>query len=256
MTELVHLDRADGVATITLDSPSNRNALSAPLQSELAAHLDTAVQDHDMRAIVLTATGTVFCSGADLKSPQPSASPGVSYPDLLLSLLQAPKPVIAALNGAVRAGGIGLVASCDIVVAPSDATFAFAEVRIGVAPAIIGVVCLRRMPPLAASRYFLTGEVFTAEDAVTAGLVTIACPAEEVTTRVAALTADIRRTAPGAVAETKRLLTELPALGLADGFALAAATSARLFASDEAQAGIAAFRERRPAPWDPAAREG
>lgn len=256
MTELVHLDRADGVATITLDSWSNRNALSAQLQSELAAHLDTAVHDEDMRAIVLTATGTVFCSGADLKGAQPSASPGVSYPDLLLSLLHAPKPVIAALNGAVRAGGIGLVASCDIVVAPADATFAFAEVRIGVAPAIIGVVCLRRMTPLAASRYFLTGEVFTAEQAVTAGLVTIVCPGEEVAARVDTLTADIRRTAPGAVAETKRLLTELPALGLADGFALAAATSARLFASDEAQAGIAAFRERRPAPWDPAAREG
>jgi methylglutaconyl-CoA hydratase len=254
MTELVHLDRADGVATITLDSPSNRNALSGRLQSELAAHVDTAAHDDDVRAIVLTATGTVFCSGADLKGAQPSA--GVTYPDLLLSLLQTPKPVIAALNGAVRAGGIGLVASCDIVVAPADATFAFAEVRIGVAPAIIGVVCLRRMPPLAASRYFLTGEVFTAEEAVAAGLVTITCPGEEVAARVGALTDEIRRTAPGAVAETKRLLTELPARSLADGFELAAATSARLFASDEAQAGIAAFRERRPAPWDPAGREG
>jgi methylglutaconyl-CoA hydratase len=253
MTELVHLDRANGVATITLDSPSNRNALSAQLQSELAAHLHTAMLDDDIRAIVLTATGTVFCAGADLKGAHPSA--GVTYPDLLLALLQAPKPVIAALNGAVRAGGIGLVASCDIVVAPADATFAFAEVRIGVAPAIIGVVCLRRMPPLAASRYFLTGEVFTAEQAVTAGLVTIACPGEEVAARVASLTDEIRRTAPGAVAETKRLLTELPARSLTDGFELAAATSARLFASEEAQAGIAAFRERRPAPWDPAAWE-
>jgi enoyl-CoA hydratase/carnithine racemase len=254
MTELVHLDRAAGVTTITLDSPSNRNALSPQLQSELAAHLDTAARDDDVRAIVLTATGTVFCSGADLKGARPSA--GVTYPDLLLSLLHAPKPVIAALNGAVRAGGIGLVASCDIVVAPADATFAFAEVRIGVAPAIIGVVCLRRMPPLAASRYFLTGEVFTAAEAVTAGLVTIACPGDEVAARVAALTTEIRRTAPGAVAETKRLLTELPAHSLADGFELAAVTSARLFASDEAQAGIAAFRERRPPPWDPAAQEG
>ena len=98
------------------------------------------------------------------------------------------------------------------------------------------------MPPLAASRYFLTGEVFTAAEAVAAGLVTIACPAAEVAARVAALTDEIRRTAPGVVAETKRLLTELPAHSLADGFELAAATSARLFASDEAQAGIAAFR--------------
>jgi enoyl-CoA hydratase/carnithine racemase len=250
----VPLDRADGVATITLDSPSNRNALSGQLQSELATHLDTATHDDDVRAIVLTATGTVFCSGADLKRARPSA--GVTYAELLLSLLRAPKPVIAALNGAVRAGGIGLVASCDIVVAPADATLAFAEVRIGVAPAIIGVVCLRRMPPLAASRYFLTGEVFTAEEAVAAGLVTIACPGEEVAARVAALTEEIRRAAPGAVAETKHLLMELPAHSLADGFELAAAISARLFASDEAQAGIAAFRERRPAPWDPAAREG
>jgi len=255
MTELVHLDRVDGVATITLDSPANRNALSAPLQSELAQHLATACADDAVRAIVLTATGTVFCSGADLKSASPSASPGVSFPDLLMAVLDAPKPVIAALNGSVRAGGIGLVAACDLVIAPADATFAFAEVRIGVAPAIIGVVCLRRMTSRAASRYFLTGEVFTAADAVAAGLVTVACAADEVPARVAALTAELRRTAPGAVAETKRLLTDLPARSLSDGFAHAAAVSARLFTSEEAQAGIAAFRDRRPPPWDPAARE-
>jgi len=256
MTELVHLDRVDGVGTITLDSPSNRNALSAQLHVELAAHLATACGDDEVRAIVLTATGTVFCSGADLKSASPSPSPGVSFPDLLMAIMTAPKPVIAALNGSVRAGGIGLVAACDLVVAPADATFAFAEVRIGVAPAIIGVVCLRRMSPRAASRYFLTGEAFTAEEAVAAGLVTMACPLAEVPARVAALTAELRRAAPGAVAETKRLLADLPARSLADGFAHAASVSARLFASDEAQAGIAAFRDRRPPPWDPAADEG
>ncbi|HEY1278515.1 MAG TPA: enoyl-CoA hydratase-related protein [Acidimicrobiales bacterium] len=255
MSELVHLDWAAGVATITLDSPANRNALSAALMRDLATHLQTAIADEDVRVIVLTATGTVFCAGADLKNDRAAPSPGTSYPEILVAIMTAPKPVIAALNGHVRAGGIGLVAACDMVVAPTDATFAFAEVRIGVAPAVIGVVCLRKMPSRAVSRYFLTGETFTADVAVAAGLVTLTARREDVTTRVAALTAEIRRTAPEAVARTKALIAELPSMDLAEGFAHAARVSAELFESDEAQAGITAFRERRRPPWDTSAVE-
>src|SRR5262245_5149254 len=160
--ELVHLDVTDRIATITLDSPNNRNALSRRLMAELAAHLATAWEHPEVRGVLLTATGTTFCSGADLRDP-PGAEPTpgeVTVPQILTDLWRSPKTVVLQLNGHVRAGGIGLVAAADLVVAPRRATFAFSEVRLGVAPAIVAVLCGRRMQPRPLARYMLTGESF------------------------------------------------------------------------------------------------
>lgn len=126
--------RARGIETLSLDSPDTRNALSASLVAELADALTDCAKDGDVRAVVLTHTGNTFCAGADLRDPPP--------PDALVALLrrivELPKPVVARVTGHVRAGGLGLLAACDIVAASTtSATFAFTEVRIGVAPAVI-----------------------------------------------------------------------------------------------------------------------
>jgi enoyl-CoA hydratase/carnithine racemase len=250
MNPLVHLEVDRGIATITLDSPDNRNALSAALVDQLAGHLATASADPGVRGIVLTATGSVFCAGADLKNPPGSGvGDGATLPDILTSILECPKVVVARLNGHVRAGGTGLVAACDVVVAPADITFAFTEVRIGVAPAVISVVCRRVMDRRSLHRYLLIGETFDAAAAAAAGLVTTVCHRDELESTVVAIVDGIRDTAPNAVARTKALLGELETLGLADAFAHTAVVSAELFASDEGREGIASFREKRPPAW-------
>lgn len=250
-TELVHLEIDNLIGTITLDSPHNRNALSQQLLAELEAHLRAAAADANVRGVVLTGTGNTFCAGADLSG---AAAPGVRsvpFVEILEQLWHYPKTVIARLNGHVRAGGTGLVAAADIVIAPTTATFAFSEVRIGVAPAIIAVLCQRRMPARAASRYMLTGEVFDAEAAVDAGLVTLAVEPDELDAATERVAEAVRLTEPNAVAATRRLLVDLPAMSVGDGLRHAEAISTALFESPQAAEGIAAFREKRPPRWAP-----
>ena len=133
--EVVHLEVSDAIATITLDSPHNRNALSARLVGQLRAQLDAAVGDPDVRAVVVTHRGPTFCSGADL-TEMASGDPTTGTRNMLevmRAIVGAPKPVLARLAGSARAGGIGLVGACDIAVASPDVTFAFTEVRLGLA---------------------------------------------------------------------------------------------------------------------------
>lgn len=247
MTELVHSSTDAGVATLTLDSPANRNALSADLMTQLAAGLDAALADDAVRVIVLSHAGRVFCSGMDLKSA--GAVPVDTFPAILRTIATAPKPMIARVGGPARAGGIGLVAAADVAVAGAAATFAFTEVRIGVVPAVISVPVLPRMLPRAAHELFLTGEVFDAARAAVAGLVNVAVPDEALDAEVARYADLLVRGAPGALAATKELL----AAPSADYAAMAALSAAR-FASAEGQEGMAAFREKRPAAWVPAGR--
>jgi len=249
--ELVHLHVDRGIATITLDSPANRNALSRQLVGELAAHLANATTDAAVRAIVLTHTGPVFCAGADLKEQRQPVPEGAGrvppMPEVFIRIMEASTPVVAKLHGHARAGGIGLVAACDLAVAPTAATFAFTEVHIGVVPAMIAVPVARRLRSRAMSRYMLTGERFTAEQAVLDGLLTLA--ADDVDAACEQLLAGFRAAEPAALARTKRLIAELADLDLADGFALGAAVSAEFFASEAAQEGMAAFAEKRPPHW-------
>ena len=249
MSPLVTLDVAGPVATITLDSPANRNALSNQLLEELSVHLTHTSGDPAIRAVVLTATGTVFCSGADLSTPGSVTTAPVTLVDVLEQLWQFEKPVLCVLNGAVRAGGIGLVSAADVVIAPETATFAFSEVRLGLAPAIIAVTCLRRMTSRSAAQLMLTGEIFDAAAAQHSGLVTETVPPEDVQTRANQLLADLVLGEPGAVAATKQLLRSLPMVDLQSGFALAETVSAERFASPESAEGIAAFKEKRSPRW-------
>lgn len=248
MTELTHFEVVGGIATVTFDSPHNRNALSAQLLSGLTRSLEESRDDPGVRAVVLTGTGNTFCSGADLNDP-PGNGKSLSLPELLTMIWTFPKPVIVRLNGHVRAGGTGLVAAADIAIAPASASFAFSEVRIGVAPAIIAVVCARRMEPRALYRYMLTGEVFDATVAAATGLVTTAVPDDELDAALAKVLDGVRLAEPTALRTTKDLLVDLPTLDLAGGFALAEPISEKLFSSPEAQEGIRAFKEKRPPSW-------
>ena len=247
---MVVVDVAEGIATITLDSVANRNALSGRLVGQLLDALEGAAADGAINAIVITGNGPVFCSGADLSDP-PSNESGnrFSYPDVLQAIIACPKPVVAKVNGHARAGGLGLIAACDIAVAPDDATFAFTEVRLGLVPAIIAVACRRVMDARSLARLSLVGEAFDAAEAVTSGLLTRCVARDSFDENVAALLAEIHRTEPNAVATTKRLLDDLASMSLPDGFAHAAAISTSAFDSAEGREGIAAFREKRPPSW-------
>lgn len=246
----MHTQVRGPVSTITLDSPANRNALSARLLAELAAAIEAAAADPEVRVVVLTGSGTVFCAGADLADP-PGNDPDAPFglPAVLRAIVACPRPVVARINGHVRAGGLGLVAACDIAVAPYDASFAFSEVRVGVAPAIIAVLCQPLMRPRDFARYTLTGAPFGAADAVAAGLLTAAVERDDLDAAIDAVVVDLLAGAPSAIARTKALVAELPGLPQAEQFALTARISATQFQSADAVEGIAAFREKRPPRW-------
>ncbi len=248
MGELVRHELADGVATITLDSQHNRNALSSQLIRELAECLDEA-ESADARAIALRHEGPAFCAGADLKERSSASGPPDSSPmvDVMRRLMDTGRPTIAAVDGAVRAGGIGLMASCDLVVVDRSVTFALTEVRIGVAAAIISVPILRRVPPGKIAAAMLTGEVFDADEARSIGLVTHV--SDDVAATVAELCDGIRAGAPRAVRETKHLLHRVPTLDRDAAFDEMQALSDELFAGPDAQEGMAAFKEKRRPTW-------
>jgi len=251
---VLQVEVSAGVARLTLDSPANRNALSRAMRAQLRAALTEALADDAVRVVVLDHTGRVFCSGMDLSEAAggAAADQGVNeFPELLSLIWSAPKPVLAAVRGPARAGGVGLAAACDVVVAGASATFAFTEVRIGVVPAVISAVCRPRMLPHAVHRLMLTGEVFDAATAAAGGLVDLAVADDEVDAAVAAQVSALAAGAPTALAETKRLLRS--GTDLTGQFPALLELSARFFAGEEGQEGIAAFREKRPARWVPSA---
>ena len=247
---VVRVEVARGVATLTLDSPANRNALSRALRAQLRQALLDALADDAVRVIVLDHTGRVFCSGMDLSE---AAGGGVQdqgvreFPELLEAIWHSPKPVVAVVRGPARAGGEGLLAACDVVVAAESATFAFSEVRLGIVPAVISAVVLPRMVPHVAHRLMLTGNVFDAAAAAAGGLVDLVVPDADVDGEVRAQLVELTAGAPTALAETKRLLRAGSELHFDELLEL----SARFFASEEGQEGIASFREKRPARWVP-----
>jgi methylglutaconyl-CoA hydratase len=241
MAELVHLEVSGGVATITLDSPDNRNALSRTLLDELHAHLQEALADETTRVVVLSHTGTVFCSGADLKDPpRPGAS--VSLPAVLNLLWLSPKPTLARVGGHARAGGIGLVCGCDVSVAARGVSFGFSEVRIGVVPAIISAVVTPRLGHTRALELYLTGDTFDADRAAELGLVTAV--ADDVDAAAAEYAQKLLLGGPDALAATKRLVRAEPL-----DFTELERVSLAAFASDEAREGLQAFREKRAPRW-------
>ena len=242
----------NGAAWITLNRPQNRNALSAVLVAELYDNLLAANADQKVRSIVITGTDPAFCAGADLKSPPGASIEGrrsVPYPQVLTTIMESPKPVIAAVNGAAFAGGLGLVGASDIVIAAEEVQFSFSEVRIGVIPAVISVVCLPKLGRHHGMRLFVTGARFTGAEAVEMGFAHRAVPRQELEAAVGEEIDMINRGGPIAVVECKKLVRRVPELSIEDGFRETAEWSGRMFRSDEGAEGMAAFREKRDAAW-------
>ena len=252
-TEATLYEVKQGAAWITLNRPENRNALSSILVTELYDHLMAANADDGVRSIVITGNGPAFCAGADLKSPPGQLSEGsdraVPYADVLTTIIDSPKPVIAAINGAAFAGGLGLVGASDIVVTREDVQFSFSEVRIGVIPAIISVVCLPKLGTHHGMKLFLTGERFDGPQAVAMGLAHRAVSGDKLHAAVQEEIDMINLGGPIAVQECKKLVRRVPQLSLADGFKETAEWSARMFRSEEGAEGMASFREKRKPSW-------
>jgi enoyl-CoA hydratase len=247
--QLVQYSSDRGVARIALDSPRNRNALSAALVEQLTRALSQAGADDAVRAVELTHTGGTFCAGADLtEASQGGMRAGTARVlALLRHIVALSKPVIGSIDGHVRAGGLGLVGACDIVLAGPKSTFAFSEVRLGLAPAMISLTTLPRLEPRAASRFYLTGETFDAATAARIGLVTAAV--EDIDAGTMAVLDSLRACSPQGLAETKPLLTAAILAAFDDRAEALADQSARLFDSPEAAEGMAAFLAKRPPSW-------
>lgn len=245
-----------GVATITLNLPERKNALSDVLVDNLSLNIDRALADDAVRVIVLTNTGNTFCAGADLKAPTPGVAPVTprrTFLDVLNQILDSPKPVIGRIDGHAMAGGVGLVAACDLSVMRDDARLGFTEVRIGVAPAVISVVCLPKLNRADASELFLCGDRIAPARAAEVGLINRAVPPEQLDAAVDDYVSMVIRGGPIALAATKDLIRRVPNLSRADGFAWTSLRSRELFQSEEATEGIASFRERRDPNWVPGA---
>ena len=248
------LDVTHGVATVTLNRPESRNALSSELVDSLGDHLDAALADPAVRVVVITNNGTTFCAGADLKAAAPG-QPVVqarTFLDIFDLILDSPKPIVGRINGHALAGGLGLAASCDISIMAEDAMLGFSEVRIGVAPAVISVVCLPKMRRSDAMELFLTGERILAPRGVEVGLVNYAVPAGEIDAKVEEIVAMLVKGGPNALAASKSLLSRIPEFpDRRAAFEWAGPFSAALFNSEEGAEGIASFRERRTPAWVP-----
>jgi len=245
--ELVHYEVTGPLATVTLDSPHNKNALSRQLVTELFGHLETAEADPDVRVVLIRSADRVFCSGADLSE---ATTVGMEegarrIVELQRFVVTMSKPVVACVLGAVRAGGIGLVAASDVAVVAEDASFALTEVKLGLAAAIISLTVHHRMHPRAAALATLGGEVFRGTDAAAYGLVTMAVPADRLDEEVRRVCDSLATGAAQGLRESKAILNrDLVARIDAHGEEMAT-LSARLFASDEAREAMTAFLNRK-----------
>jgi methylglutaconyl-CoA hydratase len=250
MTDATLYDVAGGVATITLNRSDNRNALSVELVNSLGDNMRQAMWDDAVRVIVLTNESNTFCAGADLKGGS-TEEPRHTLVGILEAMQDGTKPVVGRIAGHCTGGGNGLAAACDVSIAADDVFFAFTEVRIGVAPAIISVVCLPKLRRADAAELFLTGNRCPAPRAAEIGLINKAVPRDQLDAAVNELVGDLAAAGPKAIAAAKELVYKVPYMDRSDAFAWTEKLSADLFRSDEAAEGIRAFREKSKPSWVP-----
>lgn len=240
-----------GIATITLNRPDNRNALSIELMNSLGDNVTKAIADDAVRVVVLTNNGNTFCAGANLRGEPTDEAPRFGLPEILKAMQDAPKPFVGRIAGHCTGGGNGLAAACDVSIAAEDVFFAFTEVRIGVAPAIISVVCLPKLRRSDALELFLTGKRVMATRIAQMGMINLAVPPEELDSAVGDIVDDLVAGGPKALAASKRLVYAVPSMPRDDAFEMTAKLSAELFRSEEASEGIRSFREKTSPNWVP-----
>ncbi len=248
----VNVTTQGGVMTATLADVENRNALGAALIQGLRDAIASANADPVVRALVVTNEGATFCAGANLKersSGPARAGDSGGFEALLHEIQTSPTPLIGRIAGHVVGGGNGLAAALDISVAADDVKFGFTEVRLGLAPAIISVVCLPKMRPGEAMEAFLRGHRFPATRAAELGLINRAVPRAELDAAVEEVLADLRKGGPLALGFAKRLVHEVPPMSQKEAFAWTAGLSGDLFRSEEAAEGMKAFLTKRAPSW-------
>ena len=246
------------VATVTMNRPDVRNAFNDTSINELALAFDELGQNDHVRAIVLAASGPAFCAGADLNwmskmagySEAENTADAARLADMLRTLYHCPKPVVAKVQGDCYAGGMGLVAACDIAVAAREANFCLSEVRLGLIPAAISPYVIRAMGENAARRYFLTAERFNAQEALRIGFVHDICEADALDAEVAAIVTSLVSNGPHAVAQAKVLVRDMAGQSITDALLMDTAERiAHIRASSEGREGVAAFLEKRKPGW-------
>ena len=243
---LVRRHDEDGIAVITLDSPANRNALSRRLIAELVDAIGEAGGDEELHGILLRSSHRVFCAGADLREALAGdmVEGARRIVELQRRIASVPVPVVVRLDGPVRAGGLGIVGSADLVVCAATVSFALTEVKLGLAAATIAIPLRLRLAPRAASDWFLTGRTFSAEEARDGGLVTSIVAPEDMDDAVEAVLAELRTSTRQGLAEGKALLTAGLIAALDEHGEEMARLSGLLFGSDVAREKMSAFLTR------------
>jgi methylglutaconyl-CoA hydratase len=251
MHDVVETYERGGFDVVRFNSTSNRNAMSIALLRATLDAVDHSRGDDRSRGLILDHAGPVFCSGMDLRERRTLPPGDDRQTQLLADLLQAlwsyPKPVLCRIDGAVRGGGMGLAACADVVIASSSASFAYAEVRMGVAPALVGAVGLMKVPSGPLLPWLLTGAPFSAVQAQQLGLVTHVD--DDSAALLERLTETLLLAAPGAVATTKKLARDIVAPAGQRTIEDMRMRSGPLFDTDEAREGMAAFVEKRRPSW-------
>jgi methylglutaconyl-CoA hydratase len=259
---MLQTSRSGPILTLTLDRPDKRNALNADLVGRLTDALRDAGRDDGVRVVVLTGSGRAFSAGADLDALQAlgSASAEANLADsehlarLFETIYTLPKPVVAKVNGHAIAGGCGLAAVCDISLVAEGAKLGFTETRIGFVPAIVAVFVVRKLGEAALRDLLLRGRLIDAAEAASVGLVTRAVAPDRLDAEIDALCDELAtETSASAVALTKRLLADVPSMGVAEGLSYAARLNALARATDDCRAGVAAFLDKTDPPWKRAA---
>lgn len=253
------------VATVTLNRPDVRNAFDDALIASLTAAFNELGNDDNVRAIVLAASGKAFCAGADLAwmrrmadyTHDENLADATALAVMLRTIYETPKPVIARVQGDVFAGGMGLVAACDIVVAVDTARFCLSEVKLGLIPATIAPYVIAALGARAAQRFFLTAEVFSAETAARTGFVHEVVDADGLDAAIARYLQAFLAASPAALGEAKRLLREVGGRAIDD--ALVADTAGRIAdirASEQGREGVQSFLNKTTPSWQAKTRQG
>ncbi len=258
--QTLQTEYAQGIALIWMNRPKMRNALDNLVIAELTDAFSAAIEDDGVRAIVLAGRGKAFCAGADLNwlktaremTPDEAREDSIGLARLMRLIYESPKPTVARVQGAAYAGGMGLVAACDIAVASHDAKFCLSEVKLGLIAAMIGPYVIKAMGEARARRFFLTAEPFDAAEAYRIGFVHELAPADELDATVNAMLGHLVMASPNAMSETKQLIRDVVGRPIDDELTRDTASRlARVRASDDAQEGISAFFEKRKPRWVP-----
>jgi methylglutaconyl-CoA hydratase len=251
------LDCKDKIATITLNRPDKRNAISTAMMADLQSALDAIEKDHSTRVVILTGAGKAFCAGMDLEmlatiaqqSPAENQEDSRRIAKLLRRIWSYPRPMIAAVNGAAYAGGCGIATLCDFTLAAPEAKFGYTEVKIGFLPAIVSVFLARQIGEKRSRDLLLTGRVIDAREAREYGLVTEVVPAERLTIRANELANELIAASPNSLTRAKHLLTSAAAPGVDLDLERAIMENARIRCTSDFKEGVASFLEKRKPVW-------